>query len=203
MKKKVSALGIGILVCIVCISCASVENVDNTQFTTGVRSPEEYASEWLGLRYTLSEEMVMMDDAYINTVLQTAAAEYGEVFIEGMDYRDLTLMFEFLAVNVLNSDNVSITVEKMYDSEITEAVYAETVKSTYASLYDEVSFFEDSKRTVANIDFYEISLLGTVAGTTFYQMQLYKRIDDRMVSATITCLDQGALDDLLAGFSPY
>ncbi len=203
MLKRLNVLAICLVAFMLLSACATTGSVDTAQFVSGIRTATEYESEWLGLRYTLSEEMSMMSDEEIYALTEAAVAQYGEVLSDSINFEDLPLLFEFLALNIYSSNNISVSVEKLSQQGVTEQAYAMAVKSSYLTMYEEVSFFDDSQRDVAGVDFYEVSLIGSTAGTAFYQMQLFKKIDDRMVTITMTCFDTDNADELLAGFSAY
>ena len=108
---------------------SSVVEPEKKEYTAGVRTEKEYTSEWLGLKYTLSDSMVMATDEEILQYMEAGDemlyTDSGEI-----DYENLGVVYEMAAVDATTSENLSIVVEKLALSGMSEAQYMEAVKQT-------------------------------------------------------------------------
>lgn len=180
---------------------SSVVEPEKKEYTAGVRTEKEYTSEWLGLKYTLSDSMVMATDEEILQYMEAGNEmlydEAGEV-----DYENLGVVYEMAAVDATTSENLSIVVEKLALSGMSEAQYMEAVKQTLAQVDNaEVTLGEESTCMVAGLEFRRIDYSMDLGGQTLMQTMLFRKMDDRMVGMTFTYLEEASLEAMLSGFS--
>lgn len=180
---------------------SSVVEPEKKEYTAGVRTEKEYTSEWLGLKYTLSDSMVMATDEEILQYMEAGNEmlydEAGEV-----DYENLGVVYEMAAVDATTSENLSIVVEKLALSGMSEAQYMEAVKQTLAQVDNaEVTLGEESTCMVAGLEFRRIDYSMDLGGQTLMQTMLFRKVDDRMVGMTFTYLEEASLEAMLSGFS--
>ena len=180
---------------------SSVVEPEKKEYTTGVRTEKEYTSEWLGLKYTLSDSMVMATDEEILQYMEAGNEmlydEAGEV-----DYENLGVVYEMAAVDATTSENLSIVVEKLALSGMSEAQYMEAVKQSLAQVDNvEVTLGEESTCMVAGLEFRRIDYSMDLGGQMLMQTMLFRKIDDRMVGMTFTYLEEASLEVMLSGFS--
>lgn len=180
---------------------SSVVEPEKKEYTAGVRTEKEYTSEWLGLKYTLSDSMVMATDEEILQYMEAGNEmlydEAGEV-----DYENLGVVYEMAAVDATTSENLSIVVEKLALSGMSEAQYMEAVKQTLAQMDNaEVTLGEESTCMVAGLEFRRIDYSMDLDGQMLMQTMLFRKMDDRMVGMTFTYLEEASLEAMLSGFS--
>lgn len=180
---------------------SSVVEPEKKEYTAGVRTEKEYTSEWLGLKYTLSDSMVMATDEEILQYMEAGNEmlydEAGEV-----DYENLWVVYEMAAVDATTSENLSIVVEKLALSGMSEAQYMEAVKQTLAQMDNaEVTLGEESTCMVAGLEFRRIDYSMDLDGQMLMQTMLFRKMDDRMVGMTFTYLEEASLEAMLSGFS--
>lgn len=180
---------------------SSVVEPEKKEYTAGVRTEKEYTSEWLGLKYTLSDSMVMATDEEILQYMEAGDemlyTDSGEI-----DYENLGIVYEMAAVDATTSENLSIVVEKLALSGMSEAQYMEAVKQTLAQVDNaEVTLGEESTCMVAGLEFRRIDYSMDLGGQTLMQTMLFRKMDDRMVGMTFTYLEEASLEAMLSGFS--
>lgn len=180
---------------------SSVVEPEKKEYTAGVRTEKEYTSEWLGLKYTLSDSMVMATDEEILQYMEAGDemlyTDSGEI-----DYENLGVVYEMAAVDATTSENLSIVVEKLALSGMSEAQYMEAVKQTLAQVDNaEVTLGEESTCMVAGLEFRRIDYSMDLGGQTLMQTMLFRKMDDRMVGMTFTYLEEASLEAMLSGFS--
>ncbi len=180
---------------------SSVVEPEKKEYTAGVRTEKEYTSEWMGLKYTLSDSMVMATDEEILQYMEAGDemlyTDSGEI-----DYENLGIVYEMAAVDATTSENLSIVVEKLALSGMSEAQYMEAVKQTLAQVDNaEVTLGEESTCMVAGLEFRRIDYSMDLGGQTLMQTMLFRKMDDRMVGMTFTYLEEASLEAMLSGFS--
>lgn len=180
---------------------SSVVEPEKKEYTAGVRTEKEYTSEWMGLKYTLSDSMVMATDEEILQYMEAGDemlyTDSGEI-----DYENLGIVYEMAAVDATTAENLSIMVEKLALSGMSEAQYMEAVKQSLAQVDNaEVTLGEESTCMVAGLEFRRIDYSMDLGGQTLMQTMLFRKIDDRMVGMTFTYLEEASLEAMLSGFS--
>ena len=180
---------------------SSVVEPEKKEYTAGVRTEKEYTSEWLGLKYTLSDSMVMATDEEILQYMEAGDemlyTDSGEI-----DYENLGIVYEMAAVDAATAENLSIMVEKLALSSMSEAQYLEAVKQSLAQVDNaEVTLGEESTCMVAGLEFRRIDYSMDLGGQTLMQTMLFRKMDDRMVGMTFTYLEEASLEAMLSGFS--
>ena len=180
---------------------SSVVEPETKEYTAGVRTEKEYTSEWMGLKYTLSDSMVMATDEEILQYMEAGDemlyTDSGEI-----DYENLGIVYEMAAVDATTAENLSIMVEKLALSSMSEAQYMEAVKQSLAQVDNaEVTLGEESTCMVAGLEFRRIDYSMDLGGQTLMQTMMFRKIDDRMVGMTFTYLEEASLEAMLSGFS--
>ena len=180
---------------------SSVVEPEKKEYTAGVRTEKEYTSEWMGLKYTLSDSMVMATDEEILQYMEAGDemlyTDSGEI-----DYENLGIVYEMAAVDAATAENLSIMVEKLALSSMSEAQYMEAVKQSLAQVDNvEVTLGEESTCMVAGLEFRRIDYSMDLGGQTLMQTMLFRKMDDRMVGVTFTYLEEASLEAMLSGFS--
>ena len=180
---------------------SSVVEPEKKEYTAGVRTEKEYTSEWMGLKYTLSDSMCMATDEEIRQYME-AGDEMLYSDSGAIDYENLGIVYEMAAVDATTAENLSIMVEKLALSGMSEAQYMEAVKQSLAQVDNaEVTLGEESTCMVAGLEFRRIDYSMDLGGQTLMQTMMFRKIDDRMVGMTFTYLEEASLEAMLSGFS--
>lgn len=222
MKKIASLIGVGVLSMSMLVGCNGSEVVETTEVATevatteveevsndeveyklGVRTDADYVSEWLGLKYTLGSDMVMASDEEIKSMMET-----GSEILEGegladqvIDYAQINTVYEMMAVNPINTSNITVMTEKLPFAGITEEQYIEIVAEQLAAMSIEIGDADVVERDIAGVTFKDVSYSMEVQGMSINQTFLIKKMNDRMVVMTLTYLDDAGYEALLEGFS--
>jgi len=174
-------------------------------YTPGTRTDTDYTSEWLGLQYKLSDNMVMASDDEINSMMQAGVDTLYKDSSDGqkiLDYANISTVYEMMAVNVTNSSSVIVIAEKLALSGTTEEQYIAAMKQQFGSMDNvTVTVSDPTARDLCGISFKEVSYTLAVNGASTNQTALIKKIGDRMSCIMLTYSDTAALNTLLAGFS--
>lgn len=221
--KKVLSCSLGVmLVCGALMGCTdgdkkdtgntAANNTETTQaqstqaadtYQRGTRTDKEFTSEWLGLKYTLSEGMIMMTDEQMEQAMQIGSEHMYEDSKTGqkmIDYAKLNSVYEMAATKADSGESVIITVEKMNitlnEDQYVEALKAQLKKTTSTPIYEDVK-----KREVAGIEFTDVTYSMTKNGVKLKQTMLIKKKDNRIIGIAITYRSEEAFNSLIAGFA--
>lgn len=209
MKKITRFMVLAVLICSLLAGCASVNpntKTDETGYLPGTRTTTEYTSEWIGLKYTLNNNMVMATDDETNNMMGLGLDmlyEDPETGQQLLDYSKIVIVFEMVANNIIDSSAINILAEKLMFATITEEQYIMATKNQLEQMDATVTYNDVRKRIICGIEFSEFSYVIELDGYRVNLMLLVKKIDDRMVVITLGYSDQTSLDTLLAGFSAY
>ena len=191
MKKRKIIGGVltVLMLCGVLLGC-SANSTQTAPYEKGTITETEFTSKWMGLKYTLPDDMVMMTEEYLESL-----AASGKVQME---------MQALMEDN--SGDNIVVLTEDLSSTaSIDEKRYIELSKPQIETLADEVAFDEVGQRTIAGETFYELPyhLSMEIDGTnvTLDQTFLCKKLGDRMICMTLTHSGEESINYLLAGFS--
>ena len=204
MKKLISMALATVMTATILTGCGGSK--DEVKYTPGVRTTTDYTSEWLGLTYTLDDQSVMATDEEINALMQIGA----DMLLEGedgeqlLDYAEIAMVFEMMAIRGDGSNNIIIAAEKLMLENMTEDQYIEALKQQIEAMgVSNYTFNDVTSRTINDVEFKELSYVMEMQGTEIKQMYLIKKLGDRMAAITLTYADEEGLNALLAGFSGY
>ena len=176
----------GLLVC-----CSGSNNSSsNSNYKKGTVTESKFTSEWMGIQYTLPNDMTMLSEETI------ASGSKDNIQVEMQAY----------LTDAPSTKNIGMLAEDISkDTSMDENKYIELTKTQMEKAIPGITFSEQGKRTIAGQEFYELpySYTKDVDGTqtTITQTFLCKKIEDRMVCITLTYPDQETIDHLLSGFS--
>lgn len=182
----------------------TAQKPQKSAYAPGERTETEYASEWIGLRYTLGGDMVMATDEEINSMMELGADELGQDNLLA-DYAKITTVYEMMAVNTLNQSNIIICAEKLPFSATSEEQYLASVKKQVEQIYTDgtLTYSDGGQRDLGGLTFQEMGYLVEHEGITLYQTYLVRKQDDRMYGIVLSYSDEAMLDALLEGFTAY
>ena len=178
-----------LMLCGLLVGCSGSNNSSsNSNYKKGTVTESKFTSEWMGIQYTLPNDMTMLSEETI--------ASGSNIQVEMQAY----------LTDAPSTKNIGMLAEDISkDTSMDENKYIELTKTQMEKAIPGITFSEQGKRTIAGQEFYELpySYTKDVDGTqtTITQTFLCKKIEDRMVCITLTYPDQETIDHLLSGFS--
>ena len=180
-----------LMLCGLLVGCSGSNNSSsNSNYKKGTVTESKFTSEWMGIQYTLPNDMTMLSEETI------ASGSKDNIQVEMQAY----------LTDAPSTKNIGMLAEDISkDTSMDENKYIELTKTQMEKAIPGITFSEQGKRTIAGKEFYELpySYTKDVDGTqtTITQTFLCKKIEDRMVCITLTYPDQETIDHLLSGFS--
>ena len=180
-----------LMLCGLLVGCSGSNNSSsNSNYKKGTVTESKFTSEWMGIQYTLPNDMTMLSEETI------ASGSKDNIQVEMQAY----------LTDAPSTKNIGMLAEDISkDTSMDENKYIELTKTQMEKAIPGITFSEQGKRTIAGQVFYELpySYTKDVDGTqtTITQTFLCKKIEDRMVCITLTYPDQETIDHLLSGFS--
>ena len=180
-----------LMLCGLLVGCSGSNNSSsNSNYKKGTVTESKFTSEWMGIQYTLPNDMTMLSEETI------ASGSKDNTQVEMQAY----------LTDAPSTKNIGMLAEDISkDTSMDENKYIELTKTQMEKAIPGITFSEQGKRTIAGQEFYELpySYTKDVDGTqtTITQTFLCKKIEDRMVCITLTYPDQETIDHLLSGFS--
>lgn len=180
-----------LILCGLLVGCSGSNNSSsNSNYKKGTVTESKFTSEWMGIQYTLPNDMTMLSEETI------ASGSKDNIQVEMQAY----------LTDAPSTKNIGMLAEDISkDTSMDENKYIELTKTQMEKAIPGITFSEQGKRTIAGQEFYELpySYTKDVNGTqtTITQTFLCKKIEDRMVCITLTYPDQETIDHLLSGFS--
>lgn len=178
--------------------------VQEQEYKQGIRTKTEYISEWMELKYTLPESLVMLTDQETQQMLEKGvnlSYQKGKI--------PYTEELAYVTEMAGNSSNASIIIatEELPFTAINEEIYLIRSKLNYSSsaaMY-EVEFGEIRKRMLADKEFMGLPFVLTIDRegypVTSSWLILARKQANRMIAIHMRAQDSEQLDELLAGFS--
>ncbi len=180
-----------LMLCGLLVGCSGSNNSSsNSNYKKGTVTESKFTSEWMGIQYTLPNDMTMLSEETI------ASGSKDNIQVEMQAY----------LTDAPSTKNIGMLAEDISkDTSMDENKYIELTKTQMEKAIPGITFSEQGKRTIAGQEFYELpySYTKDVDGTqtTITQTILCKKIEDRIVCITLTYPDQETIDHLLSGFS--
>ena len=180
-----------LMLCGLLVGCSGSNNSSsNSNYKKGTVTESKFTSEWMGIQYTLPNDMTMLSEETI------ASGSKDNIQVEMQAY----------LTDAPSTKNIGMLAEDISkDTSMDENKYIELTKTQMEKAIPGITFSEQGKRTIAGQEFYELpySYTKDVNGTqtTITQTFLCKKREDRMVCITLTYPDQETIDHLLSGFS--
>ena len=179
-----------LMLCGLLVGCSGSNNSSsNSNYKKGTVTESKFTSEWMGIQYTLPNDMTMLSEETI------ASGSKDNIQVEMQAY----------LTDAPSTKNIGMLAEDISkDTSMDENKYIELTKTQMEKAIPGITFSEQGKRTIAGQEFYELpySYTKDVNGTqtTITQTFLCKKIEDRMVCITLTYPDQETIEHLLSGF---
>jgi len=172
----------------------------NVEYTRGTIEDNVYTSEWMGLSYTVSDDMTIATEEELFASMELGADMLG-TDDELLDYAKLTVVYELTASNLVTGNNIVIMSEKIPAEIKNEAQYVEILKENLITMGLDVTYDDVTTRTLGDVEFTELAYTMDLEGVEFKQTFIMKKLGDRMAVMTLTYFEEAELDTLLAGFA--
>lgn len=190
MKKRNICLILALaLVMLMLLGCAK-------EYSMGTRSETGYKSSWMNLEFTLPEGMEMSPDSELFALMGVASQDQ-------INPETQESIFEMLAINSENSNNISLLVQKMSKKYSEKQYYEAMQKQLKEDSFGVYKFGELTQTTLAKESFYTADTSVIMNGTTYLETFLFKVKGDRMIVITITYDTDTAKTQMLNAFSEY
>ena len=189
MKKITFILALIMFVGVLMTSCGG-------EYTRGTITETGYYSEWLGLEFVPTQNMIMASAAEVEEMMGLTQEEKQDI-----QWSKVIEAYEMMATDAMGLDSVVVmtegltkennTVNKFIDKLKSEFSYISEVEITYAETCEEVIAGEKYTRFE-----YEISLMNQ----TYKQIMFLRKIGERMAVITITASNEGVEEMFLSCF---
>ena len=222
MKKKV--LLVALAAAVVLTACGEKKESKNTVVDTAVEETEDEAesdgfkkgtisengweSEFLGLRYTVPEGMIMTTEEELNSMMGISQEILSEDFSElQLQYAEMKSVYEMMSTDETGITNVVITIEKLPTSNMEAKQYIKAVEKALSQV-STINYVVESDDEVADIAGNEWTIIKCTAdynGTSMHQKQYIRVVDDRAAAITVTYIDdtEDMAEEIMNAFEPY
>ncbi|MBQ4116568.1 MAG: hypothetical protein IJD37_04250 [Clostridia bacterium] len=173
------------------------------EYERGESSAEGWKSEYLGLKFTPDESMVMATAEEVDKMMELGAdAILGEDNGKKIyDFSKITVVYEMMAVSA-TGDNVIVMAEKPLLSNTTLEQYLDGFKKQTGGLIsDSIEFSEPVDYTLGGQTFKKVEMSYSFSGVNISQIYLVKKQNDRFVGVIFTEMTEGSFDKIAAMFS--
>lgn len=177
-------------------------------YVKGTSTETGFESEWLGLRYTAPEGMVMSTEEELNEVMGMGQEMLSEDFSElQLEYAKMASVYEMMSKNEAGTTNIIVTVEKLPSSNFSVEDYAEAIKTNLKAVTTIAYTISDDLETVSvgGSDFTKITAQADYSGVNMHQDYYVRVIGDRAVSMALTYVDETAseAEAIINAFEAY
>ncbi len=176
------------------------------EYTKGTLIENGWESEWLGLRFTAPEGMVMSTEEELAATMGLGQEILAQDFTEQqLAYAELATVYEMMCTDAMGS-NVILMAEKLpiaLSAEQYIEVLSEQITSVTAVQYEVES--DDEVVTLGGIDFNKLACVADYEGVSLCQDYYVTVKDNRAVALAVTYTDATAdvSDTILNGFAAY
>lgn len=174
----------------------------STDYVAGDCKKGTYTSQWLGLRYDISDSMIMATDSELAEFMDIRPELYEAT--KRVNFAKVDFVYEMLVQDAVTTEEVAVYAEKLYLKSITEEQYLESVLYNWDN--DDDSNYEiDSqnfKREIGGVEFVGVEVSHYFDGEIGNHQAIYaKKLGDRMALIVVVYADDASRDALLSGFS--
>ncbi|MDO5391242.1 MAG: hypothetical protein Q4F24_09170 [Eubacteriales bacterium] len=166
------------------------------EYIPGTKTDTEYVNESIGIKCTLSEDMVMATDEEINEAMGNYLDElYGEEDIDVGAY-------EMMAIDINTGGGFLIGHEKLLFSGISEKQYIKKVKKTLYETQEVVEMHDTVETELAGLPFTNYSCILVENDHEITETLYVKKVGNTMVVIAFLYFTQENYEQLLSCFSP-
>lgn len=177
------------------------------EYAKGILTDSSFESEYIGLRFTLPEGMIMATEEDMDAMIDFG----GEVIYKDnasdlLDYAKANSVYEMMAVSADQTANVIVVVEKLPLSNMTVDQYIASVKTQLQEtnlgyvIADETTSF-----TVGGQEFTSLTTEVENSNVKMTQQYVVRKQDNRIIALIFTTAE-GVTDiheQLVSAFAPY
>lgn len=183
----------------------ATEEAEAPEYVKGIHTETGWESEWLGMRYTAADGVVMSTEEELDAVMSAGREALSEDFSEAqLVYAELTTVYEMMCTAPDQVTNLSVSVEN-----VMMEMSVDTFVSVFKNTLSEVSAMsmtitnEGEDVTVAGNEFKKLQCSVDYEGMTIYQDYYLATKDTRAISIVVTYLDAAEAEKLMSGFQTY
>ncbi|MDO4304888.1 MAG: hypothetical protein Q4D94_13355 [Bacillota bacterium] len=176
------------------------------EFVRGIQTETGWESEYLGLRFTTPDDMVMASDEELAEMLgigTDALSDAGDFSDAQLKLAELTSVYEMFAYDALGN-NVNVTVEKtpvnMSAEDYMDAL-SQTLLAITAISYEQVS--EPETVELGGVEYVKSSFVGTTNGQTMNQDYYVRIVDNMPTSIIVSYSSDDAAAKIADAFGAY
>lgn len=191
--KKLSLILVCITLCTLFASCAG------DAYTPGVNTEDGYVSDYIGLEFVPTENMVMASADELEEMMSLTDEEK-----ENLDWSQVVEAYEMMATDEVSGDVVIVMAEKLPDKSMTVEQFVENLKGEISGAGSEdsfeVNFSEYSEVNIAGKKYMRFEYEIPMYWITFRQVNFIRKLGDRMVVIMIASSNEGAEEMFLSCF---
>lgn len=174
----------------------SSEEDAKVEYIPGTKTDTEYVNESIGIKCTLSEDMVMATNEEINEAMENSLKElYGQEDTG-------TVFYEMMAVDVNTGGGVLIGYEKLPLSGISEKQYIKKAKKMLPETQQVIEMHDTVETELAGLTFMSFSNTLVVNDSEVTETFYVKKVGNTMVLIVFSYFTQENYEQLLSCFSP-
>lgn len=198
MKKLLSIILCLAMICGIFAGCSGLVEKTNA-YTPGKAEGDVFSSEWIGIQYTKTDDMVFATEEELNEMLDISADAISEDK-DGkklIDYAKASSVIEMMASSIYG-DNVLLMTEKLPLQSFTVDQYIESFQKQMDG--QGMTFDGQTKATIAGKEFVQLDYSIDVGGIYLYQSYYLYKVESRMVAIIVTYFEEATREDILSGF---
>ena len=178
---------------------------DEQQYEKGIMTETGFESEFVGVKFAIPEGFVMATEEEISKFMDIGADALG---VDGkiVDYAKLSTVYEMVASAPPGKPNVSVIVEKLSLSNMTEEQYMTAAKTQMLALTNaDYELVDESEEEIAGQTYKKLIFNVDLAGMKLMQNYLARKVNDRMVvfTVTYTAETKDEIETLMKSFTKY
>lgn len=183
----------------------TMEESQKPEYTKGILTETGWESQWLGMRYVVSDGAVMSTEEELNAAMGIGQEMLSDDFSEmQLKYAELNTVYEMMCTGADQVTNLSVSVENVMldmDTDTFVSVFKNTLSEVSAMTMTIVNEGEDV--VVAEKEFKKLQCEVDYEGMSIFQDYYLAMKDSRAISIVVTYLDEAEAEKLLNGFQTY
>lgn len=178
------------------------------EYAKGTITDTAFESEFVGVRFELPEGMIMATVEDMDAMIDFGAElVYKDADKKVLDYAKANLVYEMMAADVGGIPNVTVLVEKIPLSNMTEEQYLDNAKGQFQAVGEMIYEVEEgyTDTEIAGQSYKTLTVSLSAQGMTVVQKMMVRKADSRMIVFALTYLgdDEASGKTLLDQFKPY
>lgn len=183
----------------------TTEEPEKPEYTKGIFTENGWESQWLGMRYVVSDGVVMSTEEELNAAMGIGQEMLSDDFTEmQLKYAELNTVYEMMCTGADQVTNLSVSVENVMidmDTDTFVSAFKNTLSEVSAMTMTIVNEGEDVM--VAEKEFKKLQCEVDYEGMSIFQDYYLAMKDGRAISIVVTYLDEAEAEKLLDGFQAY